>query len=102
MSFRSDDDKDRGTRIIRKVDPAALPSRKEVHQTKRKRRSGKGKFVLIKLLVILFILLPIGFFVVYTYLENRPNPASTNEVVGNVEQPLKNIDDWIPYWKHNF
>ena len=54
---------------------SSLPSRSEVHrkkQKKSKKRKAKIKFPLIKLLVLFFILLPIGFYYVYTYLQDRP------------------------------
>lgn len=63
---------------------SSLPSRSEVHrkkQKKSKKRKAKIKFPLIKLLVLFFILLPIGFYYVYTYLQDRPvyNQKSAGE-----------------------
>lgn len=51
---------------------SSLPSRSEVHRKKKKKLKAKIKFPLIKLLVLFFILLPIGFYFVYTYLQDRP------------------------------
>ena len=52
---------------------SSLPSRSEVHRKKKKKKkTSKVKFPLIKLLVLFFILLPIGFYFVYTYYNDQP------------------------------
>ena len=57
---------------------SSLPSRSEVHRKKKKEKKKKKKskakirFPLIKLLVLFFILLPIVFYSVYVYLQDRP------------------------------
>lgn len=49
---------------------SSLPSRSEVHRKKKKKSKRKIKFPLIKLLVLFFILLPIVFYYVFSYLQS--------------------------------
>lgn len=53
---------------------SSLPSRSEVQRKKKrkKKKTSKVKFPLIKLLVLFFILLPIGFYFFYTYYHEQP------------------------------
>lgn len=65
---------------------SSLPSRSEVHRKKKskKKKKSKIKFPLIKLLVLFFILLPIGFYFVYTYYNDQPvYKQKTSESSGN-------------------
>lgn len=64
---------------------STLPSRSELHRKKKKKGKVKIKFPLIKLLVLFFILLPIGFYCVYVYLQNQP--------VYN-QQPTASASEW--------
>ena len=67
---------------------SSLPSRSEIHRKKKKKKSkAKIKFPLIKLLVLFFILLPIGFYYVYSYLQvdepvynEKPSESASNGV----------------------
>ncbi len=62
---------------------SSLPSRSEVHRKKKKKSKAKIKFPLIKLLVLFFILLPIGFYCIYAYLQDRPvYKQNSSEAVG--------------------
>lgn len=50
------------------VKDSNLPPRSELHRNKKKRTKWKLKYPLIRLLVLFFILLPIIFFSIYTYM----------------------------------
>jgi len=56
-----------------------LPTRKSVHQKKKKRSKMKVKIPVIQLLALFFILLPIGFLTAYYYLQNPDQKAAQNE-----------------------
>jgi len=56
-----------------------LPTRKSVHQKKKKRSKMKVKIPVIQLLALFFILLPIGFLTAYYYLQNPDQKATQNE-----------------------
>ena len=56
-----------------------LPTRKSVHQKKKKRSKMKVKIPVIQLLALFFILLPIGFLTAYHYLQNPDQKAAQDE-----------------------
>ncbi|AZV44170.1 LysM peptidoglycan-binding domain-containing protein [Peribacillus asahii] len=56
-----------------------LPTRKSVHQKKKKRSKMKVKIPVIQLLALFFILLPIGFLTAYYYFQNSDQKAAQNE-----------------------
>ncbi|SNT54919.1 LysM domain-containing protein [Bacillus sp. OK838] len=60
------------SRIERQKAKSSLPKRSKVHQNKKKKSKVKIKFPMIQLLALFFILLPIGFYSLYTYLQHRP------------------------------
>ncbi|MDW7616466.1 LysM peptidoglycan-binding domain-containing protein [Peribacillus simplex] len=60
------------SRMERQKAKSSLPKRSKVHQNKKKKSKVKIKFPMIQLLALFFILLPIGFYSLYTYLQHRP------------------------------
>lgn len=63
------------SRIERHKAKSSLPKRSKVHQNKKKKSKVKIKFPMIQLLALFFILLPIGFYSLYTYLQEKPFPV---------------------------
>ncbi|MGG0847553.1 LysM peptidoglycan-binding domain-containing protein [Peribacillus simplex] len=63
------------SRIERQKAKSSLPKRSKVHQNKKKKSKVKIKFPMIQLLALFFILLPIGFYSLYTYLQEKPFPV---------------------------
>ncbi|MCA1058288.1 LysM peptidoglycan-binding domain-containing protein [Rossellomorea aquimaris] len=51
-----------------------LPPRSELHREKQKKNKWKLKYPLISMLLLLFILLPLTVFSIYSYLDNRNGP----------------------------
>ncbi|MGG4265271.1 LysM peptidoglycan-binding domain-containing protein [Peribacillus simplex] len=79
------------SRIERQKAKSSLPKRSKVHQNKKKKSKVKIKFQMIQLLALFFILLPIGFYSLYTYLQDRPlhDGKSDQVVIGNKEDEDK-------------
>ncbi|MDQ0883343.1 LysM peptidoglycan-binding domain-containing protein [Peribacillus sp. V2I11] len=69
------------SRIERQKAKSSLPKRSKVHQNKKKKSKVKIKFPMIQLLALFFILLPIGFYTLYTYLQDRPVPYTKSDQV---------------------
>ncbi|MBO0999112.1 LysM peptidoglycan-binding domain-containing protein [Bacillus sp. SD075] len=69
------------SRIERQRAKSSLPKRSKVHQNKKKKSKTKIKFPMIQLLALFFILLPIGFYTLYTYLQDRPIPNTKSDQV---------------------
>ncbi|MFJ7510178.1 LysM peptidoglycan-binding domain-containing protein [Peribacillus simplex] len=69
------------SRIERQKAKSSLPKRSKVHQNKKKKSKVKIKFPMIQLLALFFILLPIGFYTLYTYLQDRPVPNTKSDQV---------------------
>jgi cytoskeletal protein RodZ len=63
------------SRIERHKAKSSLPKRSKVHQNKKKKSKVKIKFPMIQLLALFFILLPIGFYSLYTYFQEKPFPV---------------------------
>lgn len=66
-------------RVERKSAPAVekketLPPRSEIHRGKQKKTNVKVKYPVIRLMALLFILLPVIFFSVISYLEGANSP----------------------------
>ncbi|WP_179884949.1 LysM domain-containing protein [Bacillus sp. AFS015802] len=51
-----------------------LPPRSELHREKQKKNKWKMKYPLISMLLLLFILLPLTVFSIYSYFDNRNGP----------------------------
>ncbi|MFJ8067569.1 LysM peptidoglycan-binding domain-containing protein [Peribacillus sp. NPDC096447] len=69
------------SRIERQKAKTSLPKRSKVHQNKKKKSKVKIKFPMIQLLALFFILLPIGFYTLYTYLQDRPVQGTKSDQV---------------------
>ncbi|SIQ35825.1 LysM domain-containing protein [Peribacillus simplex] len=78
------------SRIERQKSKSSLPKRSKVHQNKKKKSKVK-KFPMIQLLALFFILLPIGFYTLYTYLQDRPVPVTKSDQVVFSEEPAESI-----------
>ncbi|MFS0764800.1 LysM peptidoglycan-binding domain-containing protein [Peribacillus phoenicis] len=79
------------SRIERQKAKSSLPKRSKVHQNKKKKSKAKIKFPMIQLLALFFILLPIGFYTLYTYLQDRPVPVTKNDQVVLKEEDKESI-----------
>ncbi|MET1179636.1 LysM peptidoglycan-binding domain-containing protein [Peribacillus simplex] len=75
------------SRIERQKAKSSLPKRSKVHQNKKKKSKVK-KFPMIQLLALFFILLPIGFYTLYTYLQGRPVPVVKSDQVVFSEESI--------------
>ncbi|MGG3496245.1 LysM peptidoglycan-binding domain-containing protein [Peribacillus simplex] len=69
------------SRIERQKAKSSLPKRSKVHQNKKKKSKVKIKFPMIQLLALFFILLPIGFYSLYTYLDRPVHDTKSDQVV---------------------
>ncbi|MGE7605695.1 LysM peptidoglycan-binding domain-containing protein [Peribacillus frigoritolerans] len=79
------------SRIERQKAKSSLPKRSKVHQNKKKKSKVK-KFPMIQLLALFFILLPIGFYIFYTYFqEDRPLPVTKSDQVVLKEEDIESI-----------
>ncbi|MFE5427227.1 LysM peptidoglycan-binding domain-containing protein [Peribacillus simplex] len=78
------------SRIERQKAKSSLPKRSKVHQNKKKKSKVK-KFPMIQLLALFFILLPIGFYALYTYLQDRPVPVVKSDQVVFSEEDTESI-----------
>ncbi|CAH0228790.1 LysM peptidoglycan-binding domain-containing protein [Peribacillus simplex] len=78
------------SRIERHKAKSSLPKRSKVHQNKKKKSKVK-KFPMIQLLALFFILLPIGFYTLYTYLQDRPVPVVKSDQVVFSEEANESI-----------
>ncbi|MFJ9382922.1 LysM peptidoglycan-binding domain-containing protein [Peribacillus sp. NPDC101481] len=79
------------SRIERQKAKSSLPKRSKVHQNKKKKSKVKIKFPMIQLLALFFILLPIGFYTLYTYLQDRPVPVTKSDQVVLKEEDKESI-----------
>ncbi|MGG0412801.1 LysM peptidoglycan-binding domain-containing protein [Peribacillus simplex] len=79
------------SRIERQKAKSSLPKRSKVHQNKKKKSKVKIKFPMIQLLALFFILLPIGFYTLYTYLQDRPVPVKKSDQVVFSEEDTESI-----------
>ena len=79
------------SRIERQKAKSSLPKRSKVHQNKKKKSKVKIKFPMIQLLALFFILLPIGFYSLYTYLQDRPVPVVKSDQVVFSEEATESI-----------
>ncbi|MED3985525.1 LysM peptidoglycan-binding domain-containing protein [Peribacillus simplex] len=79
------------SRIERQKAKSSLPKRSKVHQNKKKKSKVKIKFPMIQLLALFFILLPIGFYILYTYLQDRPVPVTKSDQVVLKEEDKESI-----------
>ncbi|TVX81392.1 LysM peptidoglycan-binding domain-containing protein [Peribacillus simplex] len=79
------------SRIERQKAKSSLPKRSKVHQNKKKKSKVKIKFPMIQLLALFFILLPIGFYSLYTYLQDRPVPVTKSDQVVLKEEDKESI-----------
>jgi LysM repeat protein len=64
------------------VEKNELPSRTDIHRTKKNKTKLKVKFPIIRLLALFFILLPVGIFSAYSVLGSKE--INTNENVSTV------------------
>ncbi|MFE4705748.1 LysM peptidoglycan-binding domain-containing protein [Peribacillus simplex] len=78
------------SRIERQKAKSSLPKRSKVHQNKKKKSKVK-KFPMIQLLALFFILLPIVFYTLYTYLQDRPVPVTKSDQVVFSEEDTESI-----------
>lgn len=69
----------------------SLPKRSKIHQNKKKKGKVKFKFPIIKALALFFILLPIGFYSLYSYLQKLPaqDPKLTKSFLKMVRMQRK-------------
>ncbi|MEB2628625.1 LysM peptidoglycan-binding domain-containing protein [Peribacillus frigoritolerans] len=79
------------SRIERQKAKSSLPKRSKVHQNKKKKSKVKIKLPMIQLLALFFILLPIGFYSLYTYFQDRPLPVTKSEQVVLKEEDIESI-----------
>ncbi|GAB6256020.1 MULTISPECIES: LysM peptidoglycan-binding domain-containing protein [Peribacillus] len=79
------------SRIERQKAKSSLPKRSKVHQNKKKKSKVKIKFPMIQLLALFFILLPIVFYTLYTYLQDRPVPVTKSDQVVLKEEDKESI-----------
>nr|WP_251030182.1 LysM peptidoglycan-binding domain-containing protein [Bacillus sp. ISL-35] len=54
----------------------ALPPRSEIHRQKQKKTKVKVKYPVIRLMALFFILLPISFFSILSYLDGKEGPLN--------------------------
>ncbi|MEW5551720.1 LysM peptidoglycan-binding domain-containing protein [Peribacillus frigoritolerans] len=79
------------SRIERQKAKSSLPKRSKVHQNKKKKSKVKIKLPMIQLLALFFILLPIGFYSLYTYFQDRPLPVTKSDQVVLKEEDRESI-----------
>ncbi|MEV5113891.1 LysM peptidoglycan-binding domain-containing protein [Peribacillus frigoritolerans] len=79
------------SRIERQKAKSSLPKRSKVHQNKKKKSKVKIKLPMIQLLALFFILLPIGFYSLYTYFQERPLPVTKSDQVVLKEEDIESI-----------
>ncbi|MCR8871402.1 LysM peptidoglycan-binding domain-containing protein [Peribacillus frigoritolerans] len=79
------------SRIERQKAKSSLPKRSKVHQNKKKKSKVKIKLPMIQLLALFFILLPIGFYSLYTYFQDRPLPVTKSDQVVLKEEDKESI-----------
>jgi cytoskeletal protein RodZ len=79
------------SRIERQKAKSSLPKRSKVHQNKKKKSKVKIKLPMIQLLALFFILLPIGFYSLYTYFQDRPLPVTKSDQVVLKEEDKDSI-----------
>lgn len=84
------------TRVDRQKAKSSLPKRSEIHQNKKKKSKTKIKFPMIKLLSLFFILLPVGFYSLYTYLQDRPEKDTKSSEVVNFSDGEETIEETVP------
>lgn len=84
------------TRVDRQKAKSSLPKRSEIHQNKKKKSKVKIKFPMIKLLSLFFILLPIGFYSLYTYLQDRPEKDAKSSEVVNFIDGEETVEESVP------
>lgn len=100
MSRVKENEKDQAgelrTRVDRQKTKSSLPKRSEIHQNKKKKSKVKIKFPMIKLLALFFILLPIGFYSLYTYLQERPDKETKSSEVVNISDGKEAIEETVP------
>ncbi|UYY97160.1 LysM peptidoglycan-binding domain-containing protein [Peribacillus frigoritolerans] len=78
------------SRIERQKAKSSLPKRSKVHH-KKKKSKVKIKLPMIQLLALFFILLPIGFYSLYTYFQDRPLPVTKSDQVVLKEEDKESI-----------
>jgi LysM repeat protein len=78
------------SRIERHKAKSSLPKRSKIHHNKKKKSKAKIKFPIIQFLSLFFILLPIGFYGLNTYFQDRPvrDTNSDQVVVHNNEEEV--------------
>ncbi|PHD74782.1 hypothetical protein COF64_14040 [Bacillus sp. AFS043905] len=79
------------SRIERQKAKSSFPKRSKVHQNKKKKSKVKIKLPMIQLLALFFILLPIGFYSLYTYFQDRPLPVTKSDQVVLKEEDKESI-----------
>ncbi|MGE7636822.1 LysM peptidoglycan-binding domain-containing protein [Peribacillus frigoritolerans] len=79
------------SRIERQKAKSSLLKRSKVHQNKKKKSKVKIKLPMIQLLALFFILLPIGFYSLYTYFQDRPLPVTKSDQVVLKEEDKESI-----------
>ncbi|MDF1996988.1 LysM peptidoglycan-binding domain-containing protein [Peribacillus frigoritolerans] len=79
------------SRIERQKAKSSLPKRSKVHQNRKKKSKVKIKLPMIQLLALFFILLPIGFYSLYTYFQDRPLPVTKSDQVVLKEEDIESI-----------
>ncbi|MFS0601777.1 LysM peptidoglycan-binding domain-containing protein [Peribacillus frigoritolerans] len=79
------------SRIERQKAKSSFPKRSKVHQNKKKKSKVKIKLPMIQLLALFFILLPIGFYSLYTYFQERPLPVTKSDQVVLKEEDKESI-----------
>ncbi|MBM7584387.1 LysM repeat protein [Bacillus pakistanensis] len=65
---------ERVPRDEQQVEKQSLPPRGELHREKKQKTKYKVKYPLIRLLLVFFILLPLTFFAIYTYINKSGLP----------------------------
>ncbi|MGN7394994.1 LysM peptidoglycan-binding domain-containing protein [Peribacillus frigoritolerans] len=79
------------SRIERQKAKSSFPKRSKVHHNKKKKSKVKIKLPMIQLLALFFILLPIGFYSLYTYFQERPLPVTKSDQVVLKEEDKESI-----------
>ncbi|WP_285766260.1 LysM peptidoglycan-binding domain-containing protein [Peribacillus sp. SI8-4] len=93
---KSDKENDQAGELRSRVErhkAKSMPKRSKTHQNKKKKSKKKFKFPIIKALALFFILLPIGFYSLYSYIQKLPvqDPKTDQIVIENGEDAKETI-----------
>jgi cytoskeletal protein RodZ len=95
---REDPYRDQAERLRKRIEKinestnedSSLPPRSDLHRLKKKKTKWKLKYPIIRILVLVFILLPITIFSIYSYLEGKNHIGSEKASVSS--QGFETID----------